>query len=218
MMDKDLEKVISRIQKLFELAGNNPSKQEAISASLKAQELMAKYNLPQDNLATEHEPEIIKLTCNLPKGYGSFKYNLVDVISRNFACKHCYYGKGIAVFYGYKQNTIAAKMTFQYLFKICHTLGLRLSDHMAYVNHSCKGIYANYTFGFVEGVKQEMEKQCRALQIVTPVRVVESFNEMVADWKTINLPGGVSSITEDFYKGMKDGANAVASRRIGETK
>ena len=39
------EKILEKIEKLLALAGNNPSEKEAISAALKAQELMAKYNI-----------------------------------------------------------------------------------------------------------------------------------------------------------------------------
>lgn len=45
--DLDMEKIVAKIQKLFALAGNNPSEQEAASALLKAQALLAKYNLSQ---------------------------------------------------------------------------------------------------------------------------------------------------------------------------
>ena len=39
------EKILEKIEKLLALAGNNPSENEAISAALKAQELMAKYKI-----------------------------------------------------------------------------------------------------------------------------------------------------------------------------
>ena len=53
------EKILKKIENLLALAGNNPSENEAIAAALKAQELMAKYNIeladiegetPKDNI------------------------------------------------------------------------------------------------------------------------------------------------------------------------
>lgn len=41
----DLNKIADKIQKLLSLAGNNPSQEEAQAALLKAQKLMAQYNI-----------------------------------------------------------------------------------------------------------------------------------------------------------------------------
>ena len=215
---KDIDKIVSRVQKLFELAGNNPSREEAIAASLKAQELMSKYGLSEEEINLGVEEEVIETMCFMAKGYGSFKYNLAKIIAANFGCKFSLAGKSFAVFYGYERNTIAAKMTFQYLFKICHTQGLKLSDHMAYANKTCKGVYANYTFGFVEGVKVELERQCHALQIVVPAKVEEVFENIHVDGKfsKINVPSNLTNTTNDYVTGMKDGRHAVVSRRIKE--
>lgn len=40
-----MEKIIVKIQNLLDLANNNPNENEAVAAALKAQELMAKYNV-----------------------------------------------------------------------------------------------------------------------------------------------------------------------------
>ena len=41
----DMNKMLEKVKKLLALAGNNPSEEEAQAAALKAQELIAQYNL-----------------------------------------------------------------------------------------------------------------------------------------------------------------------------
>ena len=50
------ERIIKRIEKLLSLAGNNPSQEEAQSAMLMAQKLMAEHNLSMEAFQ-EKEPE-----------------------------------------------------------------------------------------------------------------------------------------------------------------
>ena len=45
----DTEKIIAKIKKILELSRNNPSKEEAKAAALKAQRLMAEYHLSESN-------------------------------------------------------------------------------------------------------------------------------------------------------------------------
>ena len=60
--DEDMEKVIRRITKLLALADleHNPSENEAISASLAAQKLLAKYNLSMADVTGEKREEEIE--------------------------------------------------------------------------------------------------------------------------------------------------------------
>lgn len=44
-MMKNSEKIIAKIKKVLELSKNNPSEEEAKSAALKAQRLMAEYHI-----------------------------------------------------------------------------------------------------------------------------------------------------------------------------
>lgn len=44
------EKIIEKIKKCLELANNNPSEEEAKSAALMAQKLLAKYNISMSDV------------------------------------------------------------------------------------------------------------------------------------------------------------------------
>ncbi len=47
------EHIIDKIQKLYRLAGNNPYKEEVKSALLKAQELLMKYDIDEEELKND---------------------------------------------------------------------------------------------------------------------------------------------------------------------
>ena len=60
-MEISMEKILNKIKNLLDLANNNPNENEAIAAALKAQELMAKYNIELDQLDEKKETrEIVK--------------------------------------------------------------------------------------------------------------------------------------------------------------
>lgn len=81
-------KIIDKVKKLLELA-NSPEENEAIAATLKAQELISKFNIEDMELATEITEETINsVSFNTGKGK-KWKYLLSSLVARNFRCK-CY--------------------------------------------------------------------------------------------------------------------------------
>jgi hypothetical protein len=56
MSNDKMQAVISKIQKLMALAGNNPSEAEAAAAAEKAQALLAEYNLSEADLKAADKP------------------------------------------------------------------------------------------------------------------------------------------------------------------
>lgn len=175
------DSIISKIRKLIELSNNNPSKEEAISAALKAQKLMADYDIEASEL---HEGEIELVITEIPTGpIGKTTYfiTLATVIAKNFRCKVYRSGRAghyVANFYGYEADAEAAKTTFEYLYDV--------SDRMA--NRECvryrkefgtgAGVYNAFAHGFLEGVQAELEKQCQALMLVTPKAVEDGWAEL----------------------------------------
>ena len=84
MTDKN---IISKIEKLLALAGNNPSETEAQAAMLKAQKLMAEHNLDlaQFKDKPQEKKEAIK---DYVEGYHNTNWaiSLAKVICDNFRC------------------------------------------------------------------------------------------------------------------------------------
>ena len=82
----DMNKIADKIQKLLSLAGNNPSQEEAQAALMKAQKLMADYNVSMSDL----HPGEASFKCSLE--IANVKANPRDnaiqwIISNAFACK-----------------------------------------------------------------------------------------------------------------------------------
>lgn len=212
-----LEKMLDRVRKLLALAGNNPSEEEAISASLKAQELIAKYNLDLTDL------EKVELEIGTSEFYTgvdkSWKYGLASVVANNFRVCCYWLGKRTVVFYGYKQDTEVASMTYEYLFKTGEK-GARAACRKAVKEYGTEtGVYYSYTRGFTSGVQSALEAQSTALMVITPPEVKESYEEHKTknNMKTMGKyrNGSENGVDRNAYNnGFSDGKTAGGSRGI----
>lgn len=210
------QELIAKVQKLFALAGNNPERAEAEQAALRAQELIAKYNLVMAD-AKEDKPEIaqVRYHTGIDK---SFKYSLARVVADNFRCECWWLGKAYVVFLGYKPDAEVAKATFEFLFKTCEK-GARRECRKAYKEYGTEtGVYFSYTRGFVAGIKEKLDAQCVALAVVTPQEVKTEYKTITSGptFKKIgegrNNGGGFSR--NHYDQGKRDGRAAMNSRAI----
>ena len=83
------EKIIQTIRKILELSKNNPSEEEAKSAALKAQEMLAKYHIDMrevEAIDLDTVDSIEEVKVNLPAK--KWNYKLATIIANNFRCKH----------------------------------------------------------------------------------------------------------------------------------
>lgn len=118
-MDEN-KSVKSKIVKLFALAGNNPSQEEAQAALLKAQELMAQHNLTMSDVQIEEQPTKVIEHGQAMEGekLGWWKRRLGSIVANNFRCFHYYAwagrGKHAVTFFGLKEDVEIAKEVFQY--------------------------------------------------------------------------------------------------------
>lgn len=236
-MENDKQKrdeVIKRIKKLLNLAGNNPSEFEAMAAALKAQRLIAEYDVERHEYAAEEKPTIESVYSNIHTTR-EWRYVLADIVSKNFRCQdyqinerktrkgrnggrwYVQYIKTI-VFYGYKQDAQAASMVFDYLYKFGNRKATRLTKGLP--NASSR--YNSYVLGFCDGVRSELEKQSQALMLVVPKSVTESYEEMSKGWgeaRDLRLElDGISAAEGQRYakQGLIDGRDAVRARRMNE--
>lgn len=196
MEDKD--KIVAKIQNLLDLAGNNSNQNEAIAASLKAQQLMAKYDVELADIDNSHDKlEIAEEYCECNKDGLSFKRMLASAIARNFRCK-CYTRQSFDLiqvfFYGYRQDAEIASRVFSYLY---HT-GIRMANKQ-YREKRAYGYSFSRTdwlLGFADGVDRELGKQCRALMLITPQEVEDGYQEII---KGAKQPRKVYVRHEDEY-------------------
>ena len=214
--DEKVEKILEKIKKLLALAGNNPSEEEAKSASLKAQQLMNEYNLTLSEVDGEDnklEFSDAQFVCG---GDNKWKFSLSQVIAKNFRCESYWLGKKTVVFYGYKSDCEIAKEVFGFLFNVCKKRMTQVADKAYNELGTSKGVRYSFTTGFVKGIKEVLDAQCTALMIVTPVEVTEKFQEMSKDWKQISVSRADSkSFSREFYEqGIREGRDTMQAKSI----
>lgn len=212
-----MEKILNKIKNLLDLANNNPNENEAIAAALKAQELMAKYNIELDQLDDKKETrEIVEEIYYQSDKHEmkKWKIGLADIIAQNFRCKVYFMNKKDVVFYGYKEDAKIALNVFTYLYEIGNKLAVRYYNKCKKEGKETRGVMNTYLVGFKDGVAEVLEKQCTALMIVTPKEVTESFEEMTSGWKTIKSTLRLSGDTSAYSNGKSDGRDMATARNI----
>lgn len=213
------EKIIQTIRKVLELSKNNPSEEEAKSAALKAQELLAKYHIDMkevEDIDLDTLESIEEVRVNIPAK--KWKYRLAQIVADNFRCKHFYIGKGILVFYGHKTDADIASETFKYLFNIGNRLAGREVDRVFGETGTSANVYNSFVAGFCKGIEEGLSQQCLALMIVTPEDVKSSFAERAKNMKDMNCGAmriGINSHCREAYEsGKTEGRHAVRSRQL----
>ena len=212
-----MDNIIEKIKKLLELSGNNPSECEAISAALKAQELMAKYDLTIEQIKDNaNQREIIEaIYMNTGKHeMKTWKYGLADTISKNFKCKIFLYNKDSIVFYGYKEDAKIALQVFTYLYETGNQLAVKYYNKCRKEGKQTKGVMNSYLLGFRKGVASVLEEQCKALMIVTPKEVIDKFEERTKGFGSTTKSMRASGSGVAFDTGKRDGVDAVKARQI----
>lgn len=213
-----MEKILSKIKNLLDLANNNSNENEAIAAALKAQELMAKYNIELDQLEDKKETrEIVKEVYRQSGKHemGKWKIGLAAIIAQNFRCKTYLIGRSSnVVFYGYKEDAKIALQVFTYLYEIGNKFAVRYYNKCKKEGKETRGVMNTYLVGFRDGVAEVLEKQCTALMIVTPKEVTESYEEMTKDWKFVKPTLRLSGDTSAYSNGKSDGRDMATARSI----
>lgn len=213
-----MEKIINKIKNLLDLSNNNPNEHEAIAAALKAQELMAKYNVELAQLEdAPADHELVEETFYEGSGHNvkTWKYGLARTVASNFRCKYYIMNNKHVVFYGYKEDAKIALDVFTYLYKTGNKLANRFYNKVKKEGGNTKGVLNTYLAGFRDGVKSAFEKQCTALMIVTPKEVNEGFEVLTADFKTTSHKLKILGHNNAAYgEGKIDGKAMAGSRAI----
>lgn len=217
-MKTDMNKIADKIQKLLSLAGNNPSEEEAKAALLKAQKLMAEYNLTEGDLGEGYEMKYSLELCKIKVNPRSKL--MCMIIAESFACKVILHGGDKIAFFGREDNAQAAKSAMEFIHKVlergmsavCREYGLSTSQRGA------SEIYNAYASGFIRGLKDCLDAQTTALAIVVPQDVKDKFAEKFPNLKASRSRGMVygSSYSAEMHKGYQDGKSVMGKRSITE--
>ena len=212
------EKILKKIENLLALAGNNPSENEAIAAALKAQELMAKYNIELADLEGKSlEQNIVKETYT-PKAnchyVRKWRYTLSQIIAKNFCCKTYSINRDTIAFYGYEKDAKIAVEVFKFLFETGNKLANRYYLKCKKEGRDTKGVLNTYLIGFCDGIKEVLDKQCTALMSVVPKEVEEAYTEHSKNFRRMNTSLAISSDGRAYSEGKTNGKATVTARSI----
>lgn len=212
------EKILEKIEKLLALAGNNPSENEAISAALKAQELMAKYNIELADLEGQSADQSIVEVTYTPKAnchyVRKWRYKLSLIIAKNFCCKTYSINRDAIAFYGYEKDAKIAVEVFKFLFETGNKLANRYYLKCKKEGRDTKGVLNTYLVGFCDGIKEVLDKQCTALMIVVPKEVEEAYAEHSKGFKAIKNSLATSNDGRAYNEGRTDGRATATARGI----
>lgn len=215
---ENMEKILSKVDRLLALADleKNPNEHEAIAASMKAQELLAKYNLSLADIKGEQEEEEIEHVCaDIKQSQGSVKWKalLGTVISENYRCKFYRAGNERFIFYGFKTDAVIARRVFIYLVNVCSKLGKTYVAELKKNGKRTDGVLTSFYTGFYHGVKSALEKNCTALALVVPKKVDAEFEKMSAEWETSRFTLK-SHDAQAYQKGITEGKRALNAQYI----
>ena len=204
-------KIVETIKKLFELSKNNPSQEEAKSAALKAQEMLAKHNIDiaeVENLSADKEVEEITEECvDVPAK--KWKYTLAHAVADNFRVKFFMNGKNRFIFYGHKTDVAIAIETFKYLFDVGNKLGMKLYREMKATRGYADNVYNSCVMGFCSGVREALAEQSKALMVILPEDVKEAYNERSRGFKVCHASAPRAYNGDAFRRGKERGYSAM---------
>lgn len=204
------EKILEKIKKLFALAGNNPSEEEAKSAVLMAQKLMTEYDIEYsevENVDIEKHEEIEEVGIEVPAK--KWKYNLAHICADNFRCEFFMNGKYRFVFYGHKTDANICAETFKYLFNIGNKLGNKLAREARTTRGYADNVYNSCVMGFLSGVRQALAEQSKALMVIVPEDVKNGFEERTKGFKVSHTNSPRAYNGDAYEKGRAHGYSAM---------
>lgn len=211
----DMNAIASKIQNLLnKTVENGATEEEAKSALLMAQKLMAKYNI---ELEQETGSKGFQCSLEQTKVKANPRNNsLGNIIAESFAVKGILFG-GRWAFFGREANAKAAASALVFIHKtmeagmrrICREHGLETTQRGAAY------WYNPYALGFIRGLKEAMAAQTKALCVVVPEDVNTKFNERFPVLNKYQGKGMQYHHDQAAYdRGQRDGRSAMDRRSL----
>lgn len=211
----DMNAIANKIQHLLnKTVENGATEAEAQAALLMAQKLMAKYNI---ELEQQTGSKDFKCSLEETKVKPNPRNNsLGNIIANSFAVKGILYG-GKWAFFGREANAKAAAEALKFIHKTLEA-GIRrvCADHGLKSSERGAALYYNaYAMGFINGLKDAMAAQTKALCVVVPEDVNNKFNEKFPKLNQYHGKGMQYHHDQDAYaQGQRDGRSAMDRRSL----
>lgn len=210
-----LNEVMVKVQKLLALSESD-NEHEAISASLMAQKLLAKYNIDMEEVKTSDEEQPIEEAIADVGTGNKWKYTLADVVAKNYRCKKYFKGSEMIVFHGYRQDILIARRVYMYLFSVCKRLGKSYVRKIKEEGYITDGVYNSFCAGFINGVDKELSRQCTELALIIPEAVEKEYKIFSADFGVKNTTFYWHDI-KAYAEGEIEGKRALNAQYIDDS-
>lgn len=214
----DKEKVLDKVQKLINLASNNPEKGEAEAAMLRARELMMKYKIEAGELKDKDKIEIVELDTGVTFTKYTDKWinSLAKVIAKQYCCdsfmRHPYRARRrTVILIGEKDDVEIANKIFMYArwciykaideFRAEHyKLGYNITELRPYTD--------SYARGFIQGLQAKYEEQNSqhqewGLVAVVPKQVQDFMSNLPTHSLGANRPIDNALLMEGYRDGRE---------------
>lgn len=211
-----MNQILDKISKTLRLGTNNKNENEAQTAILAAQRLMAKYHITQEevddfiNENDKKDTEVIEEKAENEINNDKWKRRLIITIAKNFRCDVFYQGSKL-VLVGAKEDILITKRVYLYAKQaILNSFKIFFKENYKpySVNNSLRNKYKReFALGFIKGLSEKFEKQKADSELSLVV-----VNPNVKDYlKNINFSGvhrsRASYITDTycFQEGKRKG-------------
>lgn len=212
------DEILEKVKALFALgdSARNNSEEEAKAAMLKAQQLMAKYDISTAEVEEQEEDLYSHEMCEHKWDY-AYRIPLGNVLAKNFRCMLYMSGKSI-VFMGHSSDAKICKSTFEFAYKFIQKKGNSLYNKRYSMGLPTKGVFNSYAHGFITGLNEAFSAQCTALIIVTPQDVIDEFKNFTEGWGTKKSKNIADDITDNqvWQEGRRDGKKFMDKDKLPE--
>lgn len=185
-----MNQILDKISKALRLGNNNTNENEAQSAILAAQRLMAKYHVSEEdvndflNENEKQDAQVIEENADNEMNNDKWKRRLMITISKNFRCDVFYRG-GKLIIVGAKEDILVSKRVYLYAKQaILNSFKQFFKENYENysINNSIRNKYKReFAFGFIKGLSEKFEEQKAdselSLVVVNP-KVKEYLNNI----------------------------------------
>lgn len=211
----------AKIEKLLaKTIENGCTVEEAASAAKMVQRLIKKYHV--DLAEVGDEPEKADSERLDTKSVKKWEMRLVSAIARNMRCEVIISRRYVATsvnrksfvyIIGMDADRKAVISLYEKLRKICKVGMKKEQDYHKAMYGTSRGIADSYGFGFMQAIRSEMEKQAKALVLVTPKEVDDKVQELFPHARIMHT--NVACNEHAYNSGVNDGRNAMRTPAIG---
>ena len=175
--------IIEKIKKLLIMAEKATIHEKEV-AIFKAQALMAKYHLKEEDIDLKDKMKVIELVAydyNVKKELYAY---LAQVVAKNFRCKNFYSGHGNRWYPVFMGLEIDAQVAVE-IFKTAYDFAKKETERIAHYYYNrvghCRGVREEWLHGFVNGLRDGFEAQVKissetAIMVVLPKEVQDAYS------------------------------------------